>query len=122
MGWMLFAPISEPIRVRTSHLGSYLSISVDMHKSVRFCSTNSTALSGRGHSNPPSSCGEGAEKQRRVRGSVFQLQRRGLCFTLSYKLWGFALLGSGAALEEEREVYLSWRCEQHLAAIAATFI
>lgn len=54
--------------------------------------------------------------------SVFQLQRRGLCFTLPCKLRGFALLGSGAALEEEREVYLSWRREQHLAAIAATFV
>lgn len=103
-------------------MGSYLSISEDIHKSVRFCSTNSTELFGQDPSNSPSSSGEGAKKQRRVGGSVFQLQCRGLRFTLSYKLCGFALLGSGAALKEEREVYLSWRCERHLAAIAATFI
>lgn len=38
MGWMVFALVSESIKVRKSHLGSYQSISVDIHKSVRFCS------------------------------------------------------------------------------------
>lgn len=118
---MLFAPISESIKVRKSHLGSYLSISVDTHKSVRFCSTNSNELFGQDSSNPASSPDEGAEKQRKVGGRKFQLLHHGLHFTLPCRLCGCALLGSGAALEEEREVYLSWRCEQHLAATAATF-
>lgn len=68
---MVFAFISEFIKVRKSHLGSYLSISVDIHKSVRFCSKNSPELFRRDSSKPPSLSAEGAEKQRRVRGACF---------------------------------------------------
>lgn len=59
------------------------------------CSTNSIKLFGQDSSNPPS-FGKGAEKQQKVRGSLFQLRHSGLRFTLPCKPCGFALLGSGA--------------------------
>lgn len=92
MGWMWFPPpTSDSVKVWKSHLGSYLSISVDIHKSVKFCSTNTQQsideLFGWDSPAPHFSSGKGAEKKQRAEEEDFSPSTV-VCALHSHADWG----------------------------------
>lgn len=123
MGWMWFPPpTSDSVKVWKSHLKSNLSISVDIHKSVKFCSTNTQqavltclAETVQPHVSPL------VKELRRSRGQRRRISAPEQYRTLPCILGRLAHFENGAALREAGEVDWSWRCEQHLAAWAASF-